>query len=1742
VTTAKANQLQVAAPAATGNAGARFEGNVGAFYLLGLLSSGEPRGLPGATIQRVQFQQAAAGKPLDDIVVHAANADGSPATLELQAKRTLDFTASDTGFGDVVRRMAQAAQQCEFLTTRYELAVALSRSSARIERACQEVLHWARQLRDGASFVAHMNLDGFSSKPMRDFVAAFRKHLADAGAPTDEEFVWRLLGRFQILVFDFEAPGSDYEHRAHERARMVLAPDNAGRAAELWPVLMAEAQTLATAAGTMDHAALVASLQTKHGFRFGAPANLRRTHALLAEAASDALDDIGDQVGGVRLARTQLVEQAHTALDRSRIIQIAGEGGVGKSAILKHLAERLAPEGTIIVLAPGRIIPGGWLQMQHAIECPFGRDELFNELGCGGSATLFVDNVDQIEDPAILATVKDLLRAVAANPGWRAVVTTRAGASDWEANLLSGFGETDIAVLPVGEITDAETGLLAESNLALAVLLNSAHPARGIARNLFYLSRMIELGVGEDQPRLGIATEIDLGRCWWRYGGGRSETGKLARLKVLRALGGQVLASPSRVSFRADAFDPTILDELLRFDTLREDRPGSTVALRHDVLRDWTIGFLLDEEAERLTSLPLDKPLPAGLSRGLEIAARLAIEGDATGARWRALLAALEQNGGHGTWQRPVLLSLPRSEQAFALFERLEGFLLEQDGRRLAELIRLMISVETESIAARVARLQPQFVLPAAAVGFVVPNSLGWTWLVLWVMARITAMPSALIPDLSKLFQTWLMAAQAQGIPLNAQIVEVVFSWLVRIEDAMRPVIVRDIRDAKEPDLNFPHWREVRDELRMSFLSFCYLNPPLAERYLASLDPYRERHHETLGILRAPGALVRAAPRAFTDFALAALIEKEDPDDIYGRRRERSGSFGIHDHHFSPRSPSQGPFLELLEQAPAEALRLVRGVVEHATEWRREQYAEAHRPFPAMEIPFPDGAKTFEGDFEIYHWARGGGVSSIAASALMALEAWAHDQVEAGRPVDDVLRDVLGPSGSSVAFVSVAVDLVLSHWPQASEVAWPLVATPELLCFDDARHTRDVTGVDRFELFEKEPDHWRVKRRDLAARPSRRDRLSDTIGLYVFRHCARLPQLRTALEAACARVAQMTDEGDPINGLRGTAARALRMTDPQHWPLTKIQRANGSEIEVHQFKRDPQEEARLTTERERVNAEARHSTTRWTIQQALFKPDTSTPKIVLEAIRWAKAQPNLVEPQSDEDAWNEEAFDRQWDRRAVVMAAALAARDYEASDRAEVMRWAKPVLRDGVTKAGREYRGNDQIEYNAAAIAAVGFVEVYMRGQDTASRDTLLELAAHSHPAVHHAIGTRFDELSKINPRLLQALIRMTMASAIHPRRADSAEQNELQQQAYQEHIAAGVAAEKEWLSGSATEPSWPDLPAWLSRRRHRLRIGGWDAADEEEEERVIPELYADEHALGNLVGHLVPLTVGPLPEWLVPFTVTLLAWTSEANGPHGEDDGDRDNVPYTWNSHFFDFLGILSVAMPHEQLAGLFIGPITQLRDEAFHDAAAGFLRGFDQATIATDARDPENPSAVRAEFAERIRRSRGFKRLASREKSLTAEVHLADALTAIFYQPARWSRQVRPHLPEKWNGFLGSMPILTTLVTEAPGSGYVACLFLNLIEALPSPALLPFTADAMSAWCVAYGPDAHFWIEVGIGNRLCAWLSEVLNDPEAPSVLPDVCEELVKCLDVMIRAGVAQGRAVEDRLVGTAPAKNSA
>ena len=228
------------------------------------------------------------------------------------------------------------------------------------------MLRWARQLGSAQTFFDRLNRSGTGNDDMRTFVATLRDHLRDAGAPHDDEAVWKVLARLQILIFDYTAVGSAAEELSRERAVRVLPPEDVTNASSLWSALTDLSEEIAADGGDRDRTRLIADL-VSNSIRLAEDPRLTDVRAAIAEASSQALADIDDRVGAMTLARTERVEAVNEALDQGRYVEIRGDAGVGKSGVLKHFAELFGAEGRIVVLSPGRTQPRGWTTMRNAL-------------------------------------------------------------------------------------------------------------------------------------------------------------------------------------------------------------------------------------------------------------------------------------------------------------------------------------------------------------------------------------------------------------------------------------------------------------------------------------------------------------------------------------------------------------------------------------------------------------------------------------------------------------------------------------------------------------------------------------------------------------------------------------------------------------------------------------------------------------------------------------------------------------------------------------------------------------------------------------------------------------------------------------------------------------------------------------------------------------------------------------------------------------------------------------------------------------------------------------------------------------------------------------------------------------------------------------------------------------------------------------------------------------------------------
>ena len=1700
-------------PAASGPAGAHFEGQVGAMYLLSLLTGAEPRGLPGTIIDRVRFQRGAEGYPLDDVIVEAHEVSGTPATLEIQVKRDITFAPKDEVFKKVVGQIAEAASKPEFWNGRHEMGIAISRSSRKIDGPFQDVLTWARQLGDSKTFIDRIERPGSANPEMREFVKTFKNHLGGAGAANDDETLWKLLRRLQIFVFDFTASGSASEALMKERAVRALHPEDALRAGELWKALTELAIDIASAGGDRTRDQLTAELAGRPYRLAGVRQNLPARQAL-AEASRNTLDDISERVGGVMLARHERVTAVRSALDSGRYVEIRGDAGVGKSGVLKHFAEQTASESAIIALSPTRTVPKGWTALRALIGFDGVAHELLAELAGSGGAILFIDGLDFFDVEERLTAI-DLVREAAKVPGMSVIVTARRDFGTSEPNwlpqeALDKLGRATPVI--IDELSASETKELCFAAPQLTALLSESHPARQVARNLFRLSRLANRQPGAPALR----TEAEMAEDWWLSADGAWDTGHRDRTRVLRAVAEQVITGADHLTVAgmpAAAVEALIASESLR--DLHNDR----VAFRHDVLREWAVGNLVFSDPVLVERLPLGRPAPADLVRGLEVAARLAIERTPDLERWRSLHAAVTKAGVSESWNRAVLLALVRSEIAAEILAKASPALFEDRAKMLRELIRIVMAVESEPAGKYYAArgVDPKKI-PA---GINIPAGPSWMRLILWLLKTGVGVPTAAVPDIVSLYWSWSLVLAGKD-PLTPTIVRWFYYWLSEVNTPPDMTGGEQRRRRFNGELTSEQIGNMAEDLRTGFVVLCNHTPQLAAEYLKKMrgHPYPDR--ELGGLLKFRGSLAQAAPKELAELTADYLLPKEDDekDDYDSPFKE---AFGHRDLDFVPASPAQGPFYDLLLHAPEQGLPLIRRIVDHAVAFRSGGKEFGRN---GMTVVFPDGSEKVFAWHQSYGWPRDMGAGpSVVASALMALEAWAHGRIEKGDNVEAVIADVVGQSPAPAAYLLVAVDLLLSHWPGSHTAAIPFVACPELMCLDFQRVVADKIEIpDIFGLKEisREPAGL-VSIESLKARPSRRSSLDRLLDLYSFEENeADRSALTVLLQKAAARLGPPQDQSD-LGDPEFMVLHALNRLDPKNWRETTVQTANGPQ-EVLEYVPPAAESDHLKPLQD--EAEERNATSRMqnSIRIALNDAKRSSSGFAAAGVKWAQSA--TTKPAEDETA--------QWMRdEAVVTAAMIATRDGGTDLIAEHGAWIRETFRRAFEgKRDPVHRMREGLQYNPIAIAFVGTALLLKNRFDIADVRTLLQAAGDDNPAAAQGFTYVAAILAEIDERLPRALLRCGFSACVHPSRhwTTSEGDHTARLEARRKQVAAAIEAELTWLSGGGEEPGWPAFEPSHAHSRHSRSGTQQRILRDQEEER--PERYTDHQAAALWLGKAASIfDVGKRP-WLRDLAKAYSDWTAIANGSDLDDDDDPDRIPGGWNRAYLSLLARCLLGLTVPEIDEFALRLVLGAPGEAFLDMTTIFVRRVDDVYFTGTDLGDEQAVRIRTALVQHLMESRQWK-WQCRDLSDSITTHLGPAIATLLFndfghfQPAKC--YLLPKGVDRLDPFL---PLLKVLAENGPFL-FLATTLLNLLEVSPRSSHLEVICTAVKDWLAVHPDSTEFWIGHAIGRRVCSVIEAIVAlDPRLVAPGQQARREVEDFLGKLIRLGVSEAHRLEEAI----------
>ncbi len=1671
-------------PASTGPAGSLFEAQVAASYMLAMLAGAPPRGLPNALVESVQVQAAPDGFPLDDIVVHARDAAGGAAILEIQVKRTVSFTHSDPVFADVVGQAASArgdgGEQGH-----HELAVALARPARTALGPCHDVLMWARNT-TATQLFARLALRGVANEPMRAFADTFRSNLAKAGARDDDATTWGLLRRFQILPFDFDVTGSEWEQLMLERARRSLHDEEVHLAGSLWSRLVGHALALATTGGSVTTGELRQELDE---FRFAGERRYATARRAVAEAARLAYRDIDDDVGGVILCRSAHLAGLRASMDSGRYVEVRGDAGVGKSALLRHLADQLSNEARVVFLAPGRTTPGGWPAMRAQIGFSDGAVDLLSDLTAGGGAVLFLDNLDRFS-PGEQTTVRDLVREASTVPGLFVVASARREFGIEAPSFIPDDAVARLGRAPpllVDDLDDQDLAELRDGSPELRGLLDDRHPALAVTRNLFRLGRLARRRSPTSDPALP-RTEAEMARQWWDTGGDGSDPLRRSCRRLLRRLAIEVIEGVDPHDGLAEP--PHVVDALVASQTLREPS-HDIIEFRHDVLRQWAIANVLMREPQLVGRLALDRPPSAIEARGLELAGIGSLAPGDGSTIFATLLAAVSRDGAHPAWRRSVLIAPMRSENPAAALLEAADLLAVDRAAILRELVRVVRAVEVTSASdlLRSVGIEPN----AAASGVDVPMLDRWLPLVVYLV-QFDALPAATLLEVVPFLATWSACTRGADA-LTPAITRRMFEWLERFEAG-----TLFVGDAGSAVGEWHRRRALGSEIRSAFLRFSDTSPDLAIAYIERLAAGPADDPIVKSVLTDSGRLGSAAPDRLAALAARSMVPPREASGRTGLRAART--FGSWDYELYPPSPRQGPFLSLLEAAPEHGLWLVRRIVDHAIQ---DDDPDGQPDAVGTVLMFDDGPRSFDHprSYRLAREASGGPL----ASALMALEQWGHLRLERNDDARDVIADVLGGGVAPAAYLLVAVDLILSHWPSTAAASVPFLGCPTLLAWDleravvDGASSAPIPGLEAINRSETDAAD------DLAARRSRRTRLDHRLDTLAIEGPAVVREEVERRLRSAAELLGMPEQDATLSCAPMMALHALNRIDPANWREVHFQNGRvgwsyaSPEAEEKHFRR-----LQDTMAARNDNDPLLYLP----ISAALDTHPAKPGELSAACLRWAFGKLPGEESQADLSQMRDVA---------IVGAAMLVVRHGDQGTILSAGPWARQVFDAAlVLPDDQVHRTRAGLAYNPGGIAFAGRVMLLRGGAAECDVEAILRQAASGNPAGARGLAKTAVELATADVRLLKAVLRLALGSCWTGSRHSSSRRTRWGMRS-NEAIAEAVGLELSWWRSNGVEPVWPAFPVCgaggSSRRGAAIRAG-----------------FVDQQAAALWLDAIRELFDAVAHPWMRDLAEAYAPWTWEANGHGGGDDEDYSEHPDEWNNVFLELLGRLGPALQAPDMDRLALEPLVELSDRAFLRAVPSFLYGVHYAHFGDGGLAAAEAARIRVAVAQRLAKSSGWRRMA-RDRSNGVEHTLGPAVAALFFAHQGPLQSIQTYLNPAGIARLDPfLPLLIELASEAPCL-YVARLLLQLLSVHAEPRHIAGLLPVSRIWIENQPPEAAFWLDYGVGGSFCRYIRAALAGPDAAAVVTDtIRRELQAQVADLVRFGVSEASRLEKDL----------
>lgn len=1149
----------LAPPKTTGGEGFVFENDVCAHFLAVMLLGRLPFAPIPGTLSRIDFQTRADGWLVDDALL-TIQQQGGPchAALSIKDRPVLnEFTVLSevvTSFwaqflhhgSDVF----DPAQDLLCLVVPPDQGVLARELDGLISLACKETT---------TDLARRLEKPKFASKEKRRLWDSFAcpKDLADRYGVRSEQ-TGDLLKCVRLLQFDFGRPVSKDVQNVLGICQDLLDSGSAGEARLLWDALRAIANDARPKAGSYSLPALLKELRPR--FRLRSRTDHRSDWDRLQAHSRDAMAAIQSTIGGsVLLARASVLAEIDQAAPSNPASVILGPSGSGKSVVTKIWAEQRSAADRVLWFDARSLDEPDFASVERRWNLSHSLTELLSSVPTS-PAFVVLDGVDRLASGEAFANVRVLLQALSLtdeHSPWRLILTCQP--EEWsrvKARLLTEralFPACKPLVLQELSLKDLSPVWNAFPQLER---LSLQRPLRSLLCNpklLDLLARGVMLGAKLDTTRW--VGESDVINWFWDFLVNRPSDG------ALRSAFLQRVAESQADALRNETPLATLpVGELGPLDGLLQDRLCSRseerIRFTHDLYGDWARQRILLSRRQDLVGYITDRLASPQWHRAIRLFGLHLIEQHSNLDEWRAAMADVRAAGKESSTLEDLLLEAAiTAPDPLPLLEALWPDLQQEGGRLLRRLLGRFLHMATfpNPLMVAIARETSEDLEVFASTHARLPYWPYWLPMLRFLhdhredVVRLDSLHVAQIADtwLRQGLEEWPLREAAAGLALS-------IAEEIRAFRRGGGILGGSVKiDALAYRAALAAAKESPQRVKAFALEACGRTGPggtsLLRNQPADVDPQDtiEVPEEILSrpwpggpILRpdhgfrdvalttdAMLPLIAHSPEVAGEVTLALLIEEPE---------YRSGSFPyssrfrydycIRDvHEWFPPLYLWGPFLPLLKKDPATGLDVIIKLVNFMVE-RLVEHAEAEGGVvPSMTVNVEGGERRWFGDSRVYCWHRDYPPAPHAiVVALMALEKWLYDELDAGHSIDQALKILLDRS-NNLAFAGVMVAVGKKKPSLLLGSLSPLLALAEVYYWDMALTLQSSAHLTMGLL--NQPKQLAAIAREWHELPLRKIRLDD-LSRHLFLNFSQTRGLFATLREGWGRQLTGLDEED----------------------------------------------------------------------------------------------------------------------------------------------------------------------------------------------------------------------------------------------------------------------------------------------------------------------------------------------------------------------------------------------------------------------------------------------------------------------------------------------------------------------------------------------------------------------------------------------------------------------------------------